>query len=96
MAIATFGLTPAGLAVVEEMALMVVSENWIPYESVYEKKLVDALAKLNGAKRERLALQLAAGQADRGCDPAASRPRQSRSMSFRLQQIAPTRTRLRS
>lgn len=47
MAIATFGLTPTGLARIEEMALMVVSENWIPYDSVYEKKLVDALAKLN-------------------------------------------------
>jgi hypothetical protein len=46
-AIATFGLTAAGLAVIEEMALMVVSENWIPYDSVYEKRLVDALVKLN-------------------------------------------------
>lgn len=36
-AIATFGLTPTGLAVIEEMALMVVSENWIPYNSVYEE-----------------------------------------------------------
>lgn len=45
-AIATFGLTPTGLAVIEEMALMVVSENWIPYESVYEKKLIDTLAKV--------------------------------------------------
>ncbi|MBE1207488.1 DUF1173 domain-containing protein [Aminobacter carboxidus] len=46
IAIATFGLTPAGLAVVEDMALMVVAENWVPYESAYEKKLVDALAKV--------------------------------------------------
>lgn len=46
IAIATFGLTLAGLAVVEEMALMVVSENWVPYDSAYEKKLVDALAKV--------------------------------------------------
>lgn len=45
MAIATFGLTPAGLAVIEEIALMVVAENWVPYESAYEKKLVDALAR---------------------------------------------------
>src|SRR5690606_17362042 len=45
MAIATFGLNPAGLAIVEEIALMVVSENWIPYENVPEKKLVDALAR---------------------------------------------------
>ena len=44
MAIATFGMNAAGLAVIEEIALMVVSENWIPYESVHEKKLVDALA----------------------------------------------------
>lgn len=46
IAIATFGFTPAGLAVVEEMALMVVSENWIPYESAYEKRLLDALAQV--------------------------------------------------
>jgi hypothetical protein len=47
MAIATFGLSSSGLAVMEEMALMVVSENWIPYDSIHEKKLVDSLAKLN-------------------------------------------------
>lgn len=46
MVIATFGLNPAGLAIVEEIALMVVSENWIPYESVAERKLVEALARL--------------------------------------------------
>lgn len=45
--IATFGLNPAGLAIVEEVALMVVSENWIPYETVPEKRLVDALARLH-------------------------------------------------
>jgi hypothetical protein len=47
IAIATFGLTPAGLAVVEDMALMVVAENWVPYESTYEKRLVDALARVS-------------------------------------------------
>jgi hypothetical protein len=46
IAIATFGLSPAGLAVVEDMALMVVAENWVPYDSAYEKRLVDTLAKL--------------------------------------------------
>lgn len=46
IAIATFGLTLAGLAVVEEMALIVVSENWVPYDSAYEKRLVDALARV--------------------------------------------------
>jgi len=45
--IAAFGLSPAGLAVAEDMAIMVVAENWVPYDSVYEKKLVDALAKVS-------------------------------------------------
>ncbi|MFU0506268.1 DUF1173 domain-containing protein [Pseudaminobacter sp. NGMCC 1.201702] len=46
MAIATFGLTPAGLAVIDDVALMVVAENWVPYDSAYEKRLVDTLARL--------------------------------------------------
>ena len=46
IAVATFGLNPAGLAIVEEVALMIVSENWIPYETTYEKRLVDALARI--------------------------------------------------
>ncbi len=33
MVIATFGLTPTSLAVIEDMALMVVDENWVPFES---------------------------------------------------------------
>ncbi|MGB3386699.1 MAG: DUF1173 family protein [Pseudaminobacter sp.] len=60
MAIGTFGLTPTGLAVIEEMALMVVSENWIPYDSVYEKKLVDSLAKLNARSVKGLRYSLLA------------------------------------
>jgi hypothetical protein len=44
--VATFGLNTAGLAIVEEVAVMVVSENWIPYETVPEKRLVDALARM--------------------------------------------------
>ncbi|WP_353646894.1 DUF1173 domain-containing protein [Mesorhizobium sp. WSM2239] len=46
VAVATFGLNPAGLAVIEEIALMVVTENWIPYESIQEKRLVDSLARM--------------------------------------------------
>lgn len=46
VAIVTFGLSPAGVAIVEQMALMVVARNWVPYESVYEKALVDALAQV--------------------------------------------------
>lgn len=44
LAIATFGLTTAGLAIVEEMVVMVANENWVPYETAYEKKLIDALS----------------------------------------------------
>jgi hypothetical protein len=44
--IATFGLNAADLASVEEIALMVVAQNWIPYESAQELRLVEALAKL--------------------------------------------------
>jgi hypothetical protein len=46
MTIATFGLNPAGLAVIEEIAVMVVNENWIPYDSLHERKLVDVLARM--------------------------------------------------
>jgi hypothetical protein len=46
MAIATFGMNAAGLAIVEEIALMAVAENWIPYESAHEQRLVEALAKV--------------------------------------------------
>lgn len=60
MAIATFGLTPAGIAVIEDMALMVVAENWIPYDSAYEKKLVDALAKLRDRSVKGLRYNLSA------------------------------------
>ena len=58
--IATFGLTPVGLAVVEDMALMVVAENWVPYESAYEKRLVDALAKLQERSLKGLRYNLSA------------------------------------
>lgn len=60
IAIATFGLTPAGLAVVEDMALMVVAENWVPYESAYEKRLVDTLAKVRDRSVKGLRYNLSA------------------------------------
>lgn len=59
IAIATFGLTLAGLAVVEEMALMVVSENWVPYDSAYEKQLLDALARVRQRSVKGLRYNLA-------------------------------------
>jgi hypothetical protein len=43
VAIATFGMGPAGLATIEEIALMVTTETWIPIETVYDAALIDAL-----------------------------------------------------
>lgn len=60
MVVATFGLSRAGLAVIEEIGLMMVSENWIPYDSVYEKTLVDALAKVRARSVKGLRYNLAA------------------------------------
>jgi hypothetical protein len=58
MAIATFGLSPAGLAMIEEIALMIVADNWVPYDSVYEKRLVDALAKIKSRSVKSLRYNL--------------------------------------
>lgn len=60
MVVATFGLSRAGLAGIEEIGLMMVSENWIPYDSVYEKTLVDALAKVRSRSVKGLRYNLAA------------------------------------
>ena len=43
--IATFGVGPNGVATVEELALMVVTETWIPIEHTYDAQLVDALTR---------------------------------------------------
>ncbi|WP_091585135.1 DUF1173 domain-containing protein [Mesorhizobium qingshengii] len=59
IAIATFALDSVGLAVVEEIALMVVAPNWVPYETVSERKLVNALAKLREQSTKCLRYNLA-------------------------------------
>lgn len=41
--IATFGLSPTGIASIETLAVMVVSSNWIPFEHAYDKLMLDAL-----------------------------------------------------
>lgn len=47
IAIATFSLKPSGLAAVEEIALMLVAENWVLCRSLPEKRLVEALARIS-------------------------------------------------
>lgn len=48
IAIASFGVGDAGVASIEEIALMPVTENWIPFETNYDKLLID---KMTGADR---------------------------------------------
>ncbi|OYU43472.1 MAG: hypothetical protein CFE44_18185, partial [Burkholderiales bacterium PBB4] len=45
LAIATFGVGPTGLASIEEIALMLTSENWIPFTDLNEKNLIDRLTE---------------------------------------------------
>jgi hypothetical protein len=47
VAIATFGIGPTGLATIEEIALMLTTENWIPFTDLNEKNLIDRLTELN-------------------------------------------------
>jgi hypothetical protein len=44
--IATFGISDTGIASIEEIAMMVVNENWIPFESVHEQHLLERLSRL--------------------------------------------------
>ncbi|XKM43041.1 DUF1173 domain-containing protein (plasmid) [Rhizobium ruizarguesonis] len=44
--IATFGISGAGIASIEEIAMMVVNENWIPFESIHEQRLLERLSRL--------------------------------------------------
>lgn len=78
MAIATFGLNPAGLAVIEEIAVMVVNENWIPYETIHEKKLIEALATIREKSVKGLRYNLRADQ------PIANAMFQSRTQPIAL------------
>ncbi|RWF84103.1 MAG: DUF1173 domain-containing protein [Mesorhizobium sp.] len=48
VAVATFGIGPAGIATIEAIAVMTVNENWIPVETGYEAMLVERLTR-NGA-----------------------------------------------
>lgn len=45
IAIATFGIGGTGIASIEEIALMPTTENWIPFEHMYDKTLLDMLTE---------------------------------------------------
>lgn len=44
--IATFGMSSSGIASVEEIALMVTNENWIPFENLDELRLLEKMRHL--------------------------------------------------
>ncbi|RCS22790.1 DUF1173 domain-containing protein [Phyllobacterium salinisoli] len=44
--ICTFGISTAGIASLEEIALMVVNEHWIPFENIDELRLLEKLSVL--------------------------------------------------
>ncbi|NRQ18323.1 DUF1173 domain-containing protein [Ensifer sesbaniae] len=46
MVIATFGISTAGIASVEEVSLMVVNEHWLPFEDIHELRLLEKLSHL--------------------------------------------------
>jgi hypothetical protein len=62
IAAATFRVGVSGIAAIEAIALMVVNERWIPFESQYEGLLLDTLAKRGSIFMKGLRYNLAATQ----------------------------------
>lgn len=58
IAVGTFHLNAANIPVVLELALMVVTQNFIPLESIYEKDLIDDLTSQSRAFEKCLRLQM--------------------------------------
>jgi hypothetical protein len=47
IAIGSFGVSDSGVASFEEIALMPVTENWVPFENNFDKLLIDAMTQTN-------------------------------------------------
>ncbi|MCA1439378.1 DUF1173 domain-containing protein [Ensifer sp. IC4062] len=60
--IATFGISTAGIASVEELALMVVNEHWIPFENIDELRLLEKLSVLRRKSVKGLRFNLSRDQ----------------------------------
>lgn len=60
--IGTFGITPAGIASMEELALMTVTDHWIPFEDLREKQLLDELDRHRRSFRKGLRYNLASSR----------------------------------
>ncbi|MBW6425432.1 DUF1173 domain-containing protein [Rhizobium sp. XQZ8] len=62
MAIMTIGGTPAGITTINEIALMTVTEQWLPIENAYEQNLVERLARLRSKSVKGLRFNLSRTQ----------------------------------
>ncbi|QTJ71395.1 DUF1173 domain-containing protein (plasmid) [Rhodococcus sp. ZPP] len=60
MVIGTFAVGRTGVASFEELSLMVVTENWIPFESTFDKMVIDAMTTANRPFVKGLRYNLAA------------------------------------
>lgn len=56
--IATFGISTAGIASVDEVALMVVNEHWLPFEDINELRLLEKLGHLKRKSVKNLRFNL--------------------------------------
>lgn len=62
MAITTIGGTSAGIVTVNEIAVMTVTEQWLPIENAYEQQLVERVARLRTKSVKGLRFNLARSQ----------------------------------
>lgn len=62
IAIATFGISDTGIASIEEVALMVVNENWLPFETIHEQRLLEHLSDLRRKSIKGLRFNLSRNQ----------------------------------
>lgn len=60
--IATFGISGSGIVAIEEVAMMVVNENWVPFETVYELQLLERLSRLKRKSVKGLRFNLSRDQ----------------------------------
>jgi hypothetical protein len=59
--VATFGVSGAGIAAVEEVALMVVNEHWLPFEDIHDLRLLEKLSVLKRKSVKGLRFNLPRG-----------------------------------
>ncbi|EJC84143.1 Protein of unknown function (DUF1173) [Rhizobium leguminosarum bv. trifolii WSM2297] len=60
--ISTFGISGAGIASIEEVAMMVVNDNWIPFENIHEQRVLERLSGLKRRSVKGLRFDLSRGQ----------------------------------